>query len=1118
MKKRVLSVVLAIFMVMSMMPICMVSVNAATTLTEEQFINKINSLKSDYPHGKYWANTNGTVSSGTYKGTSLAGNKSCGTGCGWHEGKCGTFALNGTAKAWQCHGFALLLGHKIFGSNANGWTNSKISGQVYAGDVIRIDINGNGADPNDHTIFVTKVDSTYLYYADCNYTGPCKINWDGKRKLSSRGDFIYIKHYSGNTLKGTGTTTPTLTLNYNTNGGTIPKCNEYKVDTSGSTLTLRSSASTSGSVLASMPDGTILTVTETKSAGGYTWGKTTYNGKTGWCALDYTEHQGFYADSSGKIFRNSNKKAVTQTGTYGKVMSSENGLYNASTFNLTRSGYKFIGWCAKKDGSSKIFDQNDVTVKAEDIYTNLKNGSPSGPIPLYAIWESTAEYSFSFDANGGTGSISPFKVKANQTFTLSGNAFTKDGYKQIGWNAYRVSDKKWHVKGIGWCTDAEITANNYQKDIYELNRTSTFDSSWTNGYSGVSNYIYYAVWELNTPTDTTITGISLSSIPNKESYTVGDTIDTSKIVLIATKYNGTYEQITSGFTVSPTTLSTEGTQKVTVSYGDRTTTFDIFVTKDKSTSTKATVNVKPSGTYYAVQYLPTSTCAGFSDGPAYNDKCIILCKDGNYYLGFFPYGASDATVTNGFLGYIPTNAFSSALNVPAASNYYLNIDAHATSSVKVYHRPGTTSIGTNGKYTSFESLSSGQAVKVLFELNGYYCVKTSNSVGFVNKNSIRLYADDKITGISVATDSLTVPVGSSVNSSDISVNATYMYNGVKAITDFTVTQPGTASVGQKYAEINYRGFKSFVPVTVVEPIVKNIQISSRPTQTMYFVGEEYDSTDLIVEAEYEDGRKKQIFEYELSYDFSEPGTKDITVTYNGFSDSYSVTVYSMPFISIENTDGYHGETVSVPIVYSAENLYAYALDMNINYNSNLLEYQGYENGNAFDDSRIVVNANPKNDSVIISAAGDEKLDDECWLISLYFTIKNPLSEITPEENTAIISFNDISIYGVGCEFNAFMNNGRVENLGEAPMPGDGNGDGKIDAEDLIVLRQALLTDSEYSEVLDANGDGVVDIRDLVRLKKYLVNNNTPLGKQENITLQEPLVTKIANISDNKQIA
>ena len=84
--------------------------------------------------------------------------------------------------------------------------------------------------------------------------------------------------------------------------------------------------------------------------------------------------------------------------------------------------------------------------------------------------------------------------------------------------------------------------------------------------------------------------------------------------------------------------------------------------------------------------------------------------------------------------------------------------------------------------------------------------------------------------------------------------------------------------------------------------------------------------------------------------------------------------------------------------------------------------------------------------------------------------------------------------------------------------GDASGDGKVDAQDLIILRKALLTDSKYSEVLDANGDGVVDIRDLVRMKKHLADNNVPLGKQESSTQTEQPVTEPASIPDNKQIA
>ena len=39
-----------------------------------------------------------------------------------------------------------------------------------------------------------------------------------------------------------------------------------------------------------IPVNTVLTVQETSSADGYTWGKVTYDGKTGWIALEFTDY------------------------------------------------------------------------------------------------------------------------------------------------------------------------------------------------------------------------------------------------------------------------------------------------------------------------------------------------------------------------------------------------------------------------------------------------------------------------------------------------------------------------------------------------------------------------------------------------------------------------------------------------------------------------------------------------------------------------------------------------------------------------------------------------------------------------------------------------------------
>ena len=50
---------------------------------------------------------------------------------------------------------------------------------------------------------------------------------------------------------------------------------------------MRSGAGTSYSSIAFVPNNVTLNVTKVSTAGGYTWGYTSYNGKTGWVALDF---------------------------------------------------------------------------------------------------------------------------------------------------------------------------------------------------------------------------------------------------------------------------------------------------------------------------------------------------------------------------------------------------------------------------------------------------------------------------------------------------------------------------------------------------------------------------------------------------------------------------------------------------------------------------------------------------------------------------------------------------------------------------------------------------------------------------------------------------------------
>ena len=79
-----------------------------------------------------------------------------------------------------------------------------------------------------------------------------------------------------------------------------------------------------------------------------------------------------------------------------------------------------------------------------------------------------------------------------------------------------------------------------------------------------------------------ITGISVVSQPAKTTYYVGDTLDTTGLTLLVTYSNGSSEIITNGFTCSPTELNTAGTQTVTVTFGDLSTTFTVMVEENEA--------------------------------------------------------------------------------------------------------------------------------------------------------------------------------------------------------------------------------------------------------------------------------------------------------------------------------------------------------------------------------------------------------------------------------------------------------------------------------------------------------------------------------------------------------
>ena len=99
-----------------------------------------------------------------------------------------------------------------------------------------------------------------------------------------------------------------------------------------------------------------------------------------------------------------------------------------SSTKPTRSGFTFVNWNTKSNGSGTSYAPGST-------YSTNAN------LTLYAIWKTNAsggpvtkKYTIKFDANGGTGTTKEVVCDYGSKCTLTGNAFTRDGYEFTGWN------------------------------------------------------------------------------------------------------------------------------------------------------------------------------------------------------------------------------------------------------------------------------------------------------------------------------------------------------------------------------------------------------------------------------------------------------------------------------------------------------------------------------------------------------------------------------------------------------------------------------------------------------------------------------------------------------------
>ena len=169
-----------------------------------------------------------------------------------------------------------------------------------------------------------------------------------------------------------------------------------------------------------------------------------------------------------------------------------------------------------------------------------------------------------------------------------------------------------------------------------------------------------------TVSEVVMTGISVATKPSKTSYFVGDTLNTSGLTLTATYNNGAKKTITSGFTCTPTKLSTAGTQKITVQYGGKSTSFNVTVTAVQLTS--ISVATKPTKTSYFVG--DTLNTSGLTLTASYNNGSIKTVSSGFTCTPTKLSTAGTQKITVQYGG--KSTSFNVSVKTPEVTGIYIN--------------------------------------------------------------------------------------------------------------------------------------------------------------------------------------------------------------------------------------------------------------------------------------------------------------------------------------------------------------------------------------------------------------------------------------------------------------
>ena len=386
-----------------------------------------------------------------------------------------------------------------------------------------------------------------------------------------------------------------------------------------------------------------------------------------------------------------------------------------------------------------------------------------------------------------------------------------------------------------------------------------------------------------------LVSVAVKTMPNKTKYYVGDTFDQTGLTLTATYNNGKTETITNGITCTGFSSAAAGSKTVTASYGGKSTTFNVDIEAVKLVS--IAVKTNPSKmSYYQGDALDST---GLTLTATYNNGKTETITTGFTCSALDSATAGQKTITVTYQGLTTTftvtvvavNLVSVAVKtMPNKTSYFTgeSFDQTGLTLTATYNNGKTETISSGISCTGFSSAAAGQ--KTI----------TASYAGKSTTFTVEVKAIVPVSiSIKKAPNKTEYFVGDSYDGTGLVVNVVYNNGTNKDITTgFTTSGFSSAKAGKNTVTVNYEGFTATFDVTIKAVELTGIEIAKQPNKTTYNTGDALDTTGLVLTLKYNNGTTGTTDkDYTVSgYDTNTAGEQTITVTYQGFTATFKVTL------------------------------------------------------------------------------------------------------------------------------------------------------------------------------------------------------------------------------------